>query len=108
QIHRPSGTLDEFPPATVKWGSAVLPAGGGAYFRLFPYALIRSALLAAARRGAPGTFYIHPWELDPEQPRLDVPLKTRIRHYGGLRRTIPRLRKLLSSFEIQPIVGPRG
>ncbi len=103
QIERAAGVLDEFPPATVKLGSAVLPAGGGAYFRLFPYALIQSALAAAERRGAPATFYIHPWELDPAQPRLAVPLKTRVRHYGGLARTIPRLEKLLKEFRFQAI-----
>src|SRR5204862_124064 len=43
RIRRATGTLDEFPPATVKWGSAVLPAGGGAYFRLFPYFLVGAA-----------------------------------------------------------------
>lgn len=99
-----SGPLDELPPATIKAGRLVLPAGGGAYFRLFPYGVVASAVRAAARRGVPATFYIHPWELDPGQPRLDVPLKTRIRHYGGLRRTLPRLRRLLTDFQFQPIV----
>jgi polysaccharide deacetylase family protein (PEP-CTERM system associated) len=99
-----AGVLDELPPATIRVGRLVLPAGGGAYFRLFPYAVVASAMKAAARRGAPATFYIHPWELDPGQPRLDVPLKTRIRHYGGLRRTLPRIRRLLRDFRFQPIV----
>lgn len=99
-----AGPLDELPPATIRAGRLVLPAGGGAYFRLFPYALVASAMKASARRGAPSTFYIHPWELDPDQPRLDVPLTTRIRHYGGLRGTLPRLRRLLTDFRFQPIV----
>ncbi len=52
RIRRESGLLDEFPPATLRWGSSVLPAGGGAYFRLFPYAFIHAAFVRAARRGA--------------------------------------------------------
>jgi polysaccharide deacetylase family protein (PEP-CTERM system associated) len=102
-LERPAGMLYEFPPATLRWGSAVLPAGGGAYFRHLPYSLVQSAMRSAAARHMPATFYIHPWELDPEQPRISVPLSTRVRHYGGLHRTVPRLRRLLSSFRFQPI-----
>jgi polysaccharide deacetylase family protein (PEP-CTERM system associated) len=98
-----SGCLEEFPPATIQSGPAVLPAGGGAYLRLFPYALVRAGFKAAERARAPATFYIHPWELDPEQPRVAVPLRTRIRHYGGLQRTVPRLRRLLAEFRFRPI-----
>ena len=100
-----SGTLDEIPPATVNVGRAIFPAAGGAYFRHLPYALVHSALLSAERRGVPGTFYIHPWELDPDQPRIAAPFLTRLRHYGGLARTIPRLKRLLSSFQFQPIAA---
>ena len=103
RVETRAGVLDEFPPATLRIGNAVLPAGGGAYFRLFPYGFIRAGLSSAARRASPGTFYIHPWELDPQQPRLNVPVLTRIRHYGGLGRTVPRLRKLLSDFRFQSI-----
>jgi hypothetical protein len=80
-----------------------LPAGGGAYFRLLPYALVRSALRAAERRGSPATFYIHPWELDPDQPRADVSVATRVRHYGNLAGTRPRLERLLAEFRFKPI-----
>jgi polysaccharide deacetylase family protein (PEP-CTERM system associated) len=103
RIPTAAGPLDELPPATIKVGSAVLPAGGGGYFRLFPFALTSAGLTSAERRGVPGTFYIHPWELDPGQPRLPVSFKTRVRHYGALARTIPRLRRLLRSFEFQPM-----
>ena len=104
RLQTASGGLEEFPPATVRSGPAVLPAGGGAYLRLFPYMLVRAGFKAAERTGVPATFYIHPWELDPEQPRVNVPMRTRIRHYGGLRRTVPRLRRLLAEFEFQPII----
>jgi polysaccharide deacetylase family protein (PEP-CTERM system associated) len=107
-LERSPGTLGELPPATLQYGPAVLPAGGGAYFRLLPYQLTAGAIASAGRRGVPGTFYIHPWELDPGQPRLAVPWKTRVRHYGGLDRTVPRLRKLLSTFQFQPIAKTLG
>ncbi len=103
-----SGTLEEIPPATLQFGRTVLPAGGGAYFRHLPYKFVHSALLAAEQRGAPGTFYIHPWELDPDQPRVKAPFLTTLRHYGGLKRTLPRLRRLLSSFRFQPIATTLG
>lgn len=103
ELRRGAGTLREFPPATVQWGSAVVPAGGGAYFRHLPYTLVRTALRDAEQRGVPGTFYIHPWELDPEQPRVSVPYRTHLRHYGGLTRTVPRLKKLLAAFQFQSI-----
>lgn len=108
QLALPSGLLDEIPPATVNVGRAVFPAAGGAYFRHLPYTLVHSALTAAEQRGVPGTFYIHPWELDPGQPRLSVPLLTRMRHYGGLARTVPRLRRLLSTFRFRPIAETLG
>ena len=107
-LRRSSGALREVPPATVEVGGRVLPAGGGAYFRILPYALVTSALRGAERRGAPGTFYIHPWEVDPEQPRFTVPVTTRLRHYGGLGRTTRRLRRLLSTFRFGSIVETFG
>ena len=102
-LRLPGGTLHEVPPATLQVGRAVFPAGGGAYFRHLPYRLIHSALVSAERRGVPGTFYIHPWELDIDQPRIRAPFLTRLRHYGGLARTAPRLKRLLSTFRFQPI-----
>lgn len=97
-LARPVGRLAEVPPATLcRWGM-ILPAGGGAYFRHLPYGLVRAALRDSERRGRPATFYIHPWELDPDQPRLAAPLLQRWRHYGGLARTEGRLRRLLGEF----------
>src|SRR5207237_53882 len=72
-------------------------------FRLFPYGVVRAALLQSQRRGVPGTFYIHPWELDPAQPRFHVPWLTRVRHYGGLRRTGQRLERLLGEFRFTAV-----
>lgn len=107
-LERPAGHLAEVPPATLRVAGVNLPAAGGAYFRLLPYALVRAALRDCERRGVPGTFYIHPWEADPGQPRLDVPRLTRLRHYGGLRRTEPRLKKLLREFRFTSIAPTFG
>lgn len=98
-----AGPLVELPPSTLRRAGINLPAAGGAYFRLLPYALTRAALRESASRGVPGTFYVHPWEVDPEQPRLAVSWSTRTRHYGGLRRTVPRLKRLLEEFRFSSV-----
>jgi polysaccharide deacetylase family protein (PEP-CTERM system associated) len=103
-IERPSGRLLEVPPATLRRLGLTLPAAGGAYFRLLPYGLIVAALRDAARRGQPGTFYLHPWEVDPDQPRYAVRPLTRIRHYGRLAGVMPRLERLLGEFRFVSIV----
>jgi polysaccharide deacetylase family protein (PEP-CTERM system associated) len=102
-LERSAGRLVEVPPATLSCLGVRVPAGGGAYFRLFPYALVRAALCAAQRRGVPATFYVHPWELDPLQPRLPLSWLARLRHYGGLRRTATRLERLLAEFRFTTI-----
>ncbi|MES1930697.1 polysaccharide deactylase family protein [Salinisphaera dokdonensis CL-ES53] len=90
----------EIPVTTVEMAGRRLPCAGGGFFRLYPYALTRRAFRRLnARDGQPGLFYFHPWELDPDQPRVPgVNLKTRIRHYLNLGRTEQRLARLLSDF----------
>lgn len=99
---RPGGTDNfwEYPISTVSLGKRNFPGGGGGYFRLLPYSVSRAAIRRInARDKKPAVFYLHPWELDPEQPRPPgVPLKSRLRHYLNLDRTEPRLRRLLSDF----------
>lgn len=102
-LDRPAGRLAEFPPATLQAGGVRLPAAGGGYLRLLPLALTRAALRQAEGRGVPATFYIHPWELDPDQPRLPVSRATRVRHYGGLARTAGRIERLLQEFRFGTI-----
>jgi polysaccharide deacetylase family protein (PEP-CTERM system associated) len=111
RMERPAGSIQEFPPATLKVAWAVLPAAGGAYLRHLPCGLVEAAVRAAERRGAAATLYIHPWELDVDQPQIRVPAITRMRHYGGLERTAPRLRRLLGTFPFQSIarsLAPNG
>ena len=75
------------------------PCGGGGYFRLLPYALSEMALARVNREGRSCVFYVHPWELDPDQPRIvEAPFKSRVRHYMNLDKTQMRLSRLLNSF----------
>lgn len=99
---RPKGTsaLWEFPITTLRAGHQNMPFGGGGYFRLMPYSVFRFGLRRVLSRDAnPLVFYLHPWEVDPEQPRPSrVSLKSRARHYLNLTRTEGRLRRLVADF----------
>jgi polysaccharide deacetylase family protein (PEP-CTERM system associated) len=92
--------LLEIPVTTVRLMKRNMPAGGGGYFRLMPYALSSWCLSRVNRiEGRPCVFYFHPWELDPEQPRQSgLGMKTRFRHYVNLRRMPARIRRLLHDF----------
>jgi len=96
----PCPGMIEIPLTTVRMLGREVPASGGGYFRLFPYALTRRLLARACRvGGSPPVFYVHPWEIDPGQPRQrQAPLRSRVRHYLNLGRTEPRLRRLLRDF----------
>ena len=102
-IDRPAGRIAEIPPATLHLLGQTLPAAGGAYFRILPPVLVHSALRSSAERGVPGTFYIHPWEWDPGQPRLAVPFLTRVRHYAGQAGTFGRLERAFQEFSFTAI-----
>jgi polysaccharide deacetylase family protein (PEP-CTERM system associated) len=98
-IRRPAGTLREVPASTVWIGSANLPMGGGGYFRILPYAWTRWGIARVnAQEQAPVVFYLHPWEVDPQQPRIPVGRLSRFRHYRNLDKTESRLRQLLTDF----------
>ncbi len=90
----------EIPLTTVRIFGRNLPTAGGGYFRLLPYRLTRRALRKAGRDlRTPSVFYIHPWEIDPGQPRQSqAPRLSRFRHYLNLGRTEGRLRRLLHDF----------
>jgi polysaccharide deacetylase family protein (PEP-CTERM system associated) len=99
-----SNGLLECPIATVRIGGRNWPAAGGGYFRLFPLGFTRWALRRINREGQPAVVYLHPWEFDPEQPRLQGPSAwLRFRHYVNLDRTAPRLERLLSEFAFAPM-----
>jgi polysaccharide deacetylase family protein (PEP-CTERM system associated) len=97
--------LVEFPPTTVSVLSMRLPVAGGGYFRLLPYAVTQAGLRQVNREGHPFIFYLHPWEVDPAQPRIPARWLSRFRHYTNLERTEPRLRKLLGDFKCGTVAG---
>ncbi len=90
-----SGFMTEFPITTFRVAGHNLPVGGGGYLRLLPRVYTRVGLGQAQKEGVPAVVYIHPWEIDPEQPRLPVGFKSRIRHYANLSSTFDRLRSVL-------------
>ena len=98
-LMRPAGLL-EIPVTTVRLLGRNWPCGGGGYFRLFPYPLFKLGLRRVNRREQrPGVFYFHPWEIDPDQPRVPgVTLKNRARHYLNLKCTEARLDRLMRDF----------
>src|SRR5439155_16763162 len=86
------------PLPTARWLGRRIPIAGGGYFRLYPYALTRRVLRAMNRAGRPFTVYLHPWEFDPEQPRLQGSIARQFKHRVNLGRTRPRLERLLTEF----------
>lgn len=104
QLQTPNGgKLTEFPLSTCPLGSYRLPIAGGGYFRLFPYWFSRWGLGRINRAGQPFIFYLHPWEIDTEQPRLKVKPLSRFRHYNNLDKCMNRLESLLEDFDFGPV-----
>ncbi len=96
----------ELPPLTYRLAGINWPMGGGGYFRLLPLPLVMAALCRQQRQTglAVSTLYFHPWEFDPQQPRLPLPLLSRFRTYVGIRRNPHKLRKLLSRFTFRTAI----
>ncbi len=92
--------IRELPISTLRLGSRNLPIAGGGYFRLLPYSVTRWGLKAInTREQQPFVFYLHPWEFDPEQPRMrGCSAKSRFRHYLNLAKTEERFKMLLQDF----------
>jgi len=102
----PSGDLLEIPASTVRVAGVNLPIAGGGYFRLLPYLWARRGLSwVNHHEGRAVVFYLHPWEVDPGQPRLTAPWLSRFRHYRNLHLTERRLRRLLTDFRFDTIVA---
>jgi polysaccharide deacetylase family protein (PEP-CTERM system associated) len=99
-VHKSAqGSLWEFPASVARIARLNIPISGGGYFRLFPYRFTSSLLRRINLAQQPFVFYIHPWELDPEQPRLDVSTRAmRFRHYVNLHSTEAKFRRLLTQF----------
>ena len=103
-VRTSAGPIVEFPMPTLQLGASRAPIAGGAYFRLLPYWYTSWGIkyLNSAER-SPACIYLHPWELDSEQPRMNGSLTAKMRHYFGLRATEGKFRRLLHDFEFQPM-----
>ncbi len=108
-LHRAAGDILEAPASTARWGPFNFPVAGGGYFRILPYEWTRwgiSRINRLEQRAA--IFYIHPWEIDPGQPRLSGSLLSRFRHYRNLDQTEGRLRRLVGDFAFGPMTQVLG
>jgi polysaccharide deacetylase family protein (PEP-CTERM system associated) len=97
--------IHEIPITTLKLGSRNLPIAGGGYFRLLPYFITRWGLSKINNKEQqPFMFYLHPWEFDPQQPKMEgISAKSRFRHYLNLDKTEARFKRLLQDFDFQPV-----
>jgi len=108
-VHKTVAGITEFPMSCFTFGKVVMPCSGGGYFRLLPYAYTAFGLERCNRQGRPGIFYIHPWEVDPGQPRVKaMPIGKRLRHYVNLDKTQARLSRLLEQFDFTTVRNVLG
>ena len=97
-FREPSANMLEIPITTLLWRGRRIPAGGGGFFRMFPLILTHTNMERMRAEGIPPNFYLHPWEVDPSQPRIKAaPLKSRLRHTIGLSSCESKLRRLANS-----------
>ena len=105
-------TLVEFPMSAATFFGVQVPVSGGGYFRILPYWLTRRGLRQINEQaGRPFTFYLHPWEVDPGQPRVKVGAFSTFRHYTNLHRCEARLRRVLGDFSfstMRDVLTTRG
>ena len=106
RMKTPNGNLlVEFPLSTARIFGFRLPVAGGGYFRLYPYAITKAGLNQINRRQKPFIFYLHPWEIDTEQPKISAGWKSRFRHYNNLDKCEHRLERLMSDFKFGTAAG---
>ncbi|MBX7481151.1 XrtA system polysaccharide deacetylase [Qipengyuania qiaonensis] len=95
----PGSDLVEIPVTTALFRGKRLAAGGGGFFRVLPYGFSRWAIRQVNAEGRPAVFYFHPWEVDPDQPRVPgAPMRSRLRHYTNLSKMAGKLSELLGDF----------
>ena len=105
-VERPAGSIVEVPASTVRLFRTNLPIAGGGYFRLLPYACTRWGIARVNRaEREPVVFYIHPWEIDADQPRLPISRLGGIRHYLGLDRTLAKMQRLVRDFRFDTVAA---
>ena len=98
-----SGPICEVPIASVRVSGTVTPVGGGGYLRMLPYRYTAAGIRRINAEGQPACIYLHPWEIDPEQPRILKGLIARARTYAGLRGMAGKLDRLLAEFRFAPM-----
>jgi polysaccharide deacetylase family protein (PEP-CTERM system associated) len=101
-IHQ-MGALTEVPMSVAEVFGRKIPCSGGGYFRLFPYVVTKFLIEQCNRQGRPVIFYLHPWEIDPGQPRRKLSMSKSFRHYINLDKTLARLDRLLTDFQFTTI-----
>ncbi len=99
-IPTPCGDIVEFPGMVCEVAKARIPVGGGGYLRLLPWSITRQLLHSIRRQHRPLNVYVHPWEVDTQQPGITASLKSRFRHYQNLSTTMSKLRSLLTEFRL--------
>ncbi len=100
-----AGTFVEFPLSTVRFLAINWPVAGGFYLRLLPYALLKRGLKRINSEGKPAIVYLHPWDLDPAQPRPEPTLRERFTHYHNLNQTRAKLTTLLQDFHFTTLIN---
>jgi len=100
--------IAEIPVSTAKFANLNFPVGGGAFFRIWPYFITRWGFRQVVRDGQPGVFYIHPWEIDTEQPRIKLPKRLSLTHYTNLHSTEKRLARLFGDFNFSNMADVFG
>ena len=100
---RNNRSIIEAPISTLSFFSENIPFAGGAYLRLFPYSFIRWGIRSLNENGHPAIVYVHPWEFDPDHPRIKLPLRIGLTHYLKLKTTEPKIKELLREFRFDTL-----
>ncbi|MDA8171002.1 MAG: DUF3473 domain-containing protein [Nitrospiraceae bacterium] len=104
EIKGEKGTIKEFPPSTYRLLGQNIPVAGGGYLRLLPLSLTMGAIKSInLKENQSAVIYLHPWEVDIDQPRMNGRLMSRFRHYTNLKTTLPKLDELLKWFSFGPL-----
>lgn len=109
-LKTPSGaSIYEIPLSTCRLAGANIPISGGGYFRLYPYAITRALVNRLHRESQPLVFYVHPWEYDPDHPRIKMPRRfPQFTHYHNLTSMIPKTQRLLRDFRFVSLKDAYG
>lgn len=103
RIENSNGGILEFPISTIQILGQNIPFAGGGYFRLFPYWFVKLSMKKINNKGYPAIVHLHPWEIDPRQPRIKTDSLGRFRHYLNLDKTESKLKRLLNDFKFAPV-----